>query len=657
MPTIAEALEMALSLQRAGRLLEAEQAYQAVLYHQPENATAWHLCGIVAFQLGKPAEASIFIARAVDLKPGLAEPHSDLGVAYQALGKLEEALASYQRALQLNPGQTDAQFNLGTVLKELGMLDQAAVAYGRAVELRPTDAQAWNNFGVVFRELGQLAAAEECYRRALAIRPDFSEACNNLGVIYREQNKLDEAVACYERAVMLNPANATAHFNLGNALREQMRLDEAIASYRRALALKPRYAEAHSNLLLTMQYCEDVSLSSLAAAHAEYEQHQASGLRSAWQPHVNNRDQNRRLRIGFVSPDFGEHPVGFFAIGLLKQIGRSEAEVVCYSDRRDQDELTKRFCATATQWRDVFSSNDEQLAKQIREDGIDILFDLAGHTGRNRLLVFARKPAPVQVTWLGYVGTTGLAAMDYLLADAYEVPPESEKFYCEWVLRMPNGYVCYEPLANAPDVSELPAQENGYVTFGSFNHPAKITKRTISVWARILAQVARSRVVLKHKGFDDLRLIRRVTEAFASAGIERSRIECRDWTPHAETLAEYGDIDIGLDPFPYNGGLTTCEALWMGVPVFTWPGETFANRHSLSHLSNAGMGEFVVGSIDEYVAMAATLAKDIPRLAELRRGLRQQMSSSPLCDCAGFAGDWMRLMRGVWQEWCASAQR
>ncbi len=657
MPTIAEALEIALVHQRAGRLLEAERLYREILERQPENAAAWHLRGVVSFQLDKAAEAATYIARAVELKPDFAEAHSDLGVAYQALGKLNEALASYQRALQLMPSHADAQFNLGTVLKQLGMLDQAAVAYGRAVELKPNDAQAWNNFGIVFRELGQLTAAEECYRRALAIRPDFSEACNNLGVIYREQSKLDEAVSCYERAVAINPNNATAYFNLGNALREQTRLDEALASYRRALAINPHYAEAHSNLLLTMHYCENVSLSSLAAAHNEFEQQHAAALRSTWQPPANYRDPNRRLRIGFVSPDFGEHPVGFFAIGLLKHLERGEAEVYCYSDRREQDELTARIRAAAMQWRDAFSSNDEQLAKQIRADGIDILFDLAGHTGRNRLLVFARKPAPIQITWLGYAGTTGIAAMDYLLADTYEILPESESFYRERVLRMPHGYLCFEPPSDAPSVWELPAQENGYVTFGSFNHPAKITGRTIAAWARILERVARSRLVLKHKGFDDLGLIRRVTEAFGKAGIERSRIECRGWTPHAETLAEYGDIDIGLDPFPYNGGLTTCEALWMGVPVITWPGESFASRHSLSHLSNAGMSEFVAGSLDEYVEMARTLAKDIPRLAELRRGLRQRMSSSPLCDCAGFANAWMRLIRGVWQDWCASNQR
>jgi protein O-GlcNAc transferase len=648
--------ETALALQRAGRLLEAEQAYDDLLRQQPENATAWHFRGIVVFQLGKPAEAAVCIARAVELKPELAEAYSDLGVAYQALGKREEALASYQRALHLDPGHVDAQFNLGTVLRELGMLDQAAVAYGRAVELRQNDAQAWNNFGIVFRELGQLAAAEECYRRALAIRPEFSEACNNLGVIFREQGKLDDAIACYQRAAEISPNNSTAYFNLGNALREQTRLDEAISNYRRALMLKPLYAEAHSNLLLTMQYCEGASPSSLAVAHAEFEQQQAAALRFAWQPHTNHRDSKRRLRIGFVSPDFGEHPVGFFAIGLLRHIDRAEAEVVCYNDRRERDELTESIRNTAAQWRDVAGSGDEQLAQQIQADEIDILFDLVGHTARNRLLVFARKPAPVQVTWLGYVGTTGLAAMDYLLADTYEIPTDSEKYYRERVLRMPNGYVCFEPPADAPSISELPALENGFLTFGSFNHPAKITGRTIAVWARILTRVARSRLVLKHQGFGDMGLIRRVTEAFANAGIERSRIECRGWTPHAEALAEYGDIDIGLDPFPYNGGLTTCEALWMGVPVITCPGETFASRHSLSHLSNAGMGCFVANSIEGYVEMARSLATDIPRLAELRRGLRERMNSSPLCDCAGFAKAWMRLMRGVWQEWCDSAQ-
>jgi predicted O-linked N-acetylglucosamine transferase (SPINDLY family) len=305
----------------------------------------------------------------------------------------------------------------------------------------------------------------------------------------------------------------------------------------------------------------------------------------------------------------------------------------------------------------VIGLNHEQLAAQIRADRIDILFDLAGHTAGNRLLVFARKPAPIQVTWAGYVGTTGLAAMDYILADRYEIPPQSEMYYCERVLRMPDGYVCYDPPAYAPPVSPLPAQEKGYVTFAAFHNPAKITPQVVEVWAQVLNRLPRARLVLKYLGMDDPSVVGRLADLFAGQGIDKARLEFLGYSPHGEALAQYQRIDVALDTFPYNGGLTTCEAIWMGVPVVTCPGETFASRHSLSHLSNVGLTETIAGDLEEYVELAATLAGDLRRLAALRAGLRDRMASSPLCDGKRFAENFAEVLRGVWRHWCERGDR
>ncbi len=294
--------------------------------------------------------------------------------------------------------------------------------------------------------------------------------------------------------------------------------------------------------------------------------------------------------------------------------------------------------------------SDQRLAEQIRADRIDILFDLAGHTAHNRLLVFARKPAPIQVTWAGYVGTTGLATMDYLLADRYEVPPGAERHYQERVLRMPDGYVCYDPPAYAPAVTPLPALDHGQATFACFNNPAKVTPQVVRVWATILRRLPGARLVLKFKGWNDRCVVRRFAELFAAQGIDSGRLEFLGPSPHIELLAEYGRIDLVLDPFPYSGGLTTCEALWMGVPVITWPGETIAGRHSLSHLSSVGLTETIARDVDEYVEVAVALAGDLPRLAMLRTGLRQRMAASPLCDGNRFAMNLMSLLHDVWQR-------
>jgi predicted O-linked N-acetylglucosamine transferase (SPINDLY family) len=312
--------------------------------------------------------------------------------------------------------------------------------------------------------------------------------------------------------------------------------------------------------------------------------------------------------------------------------------------------MTARIQASVSEWQDVFHVSEEQLAARIRKDQIDILFDLDGHSGRERLLVFARKPAPLQITWAGYVGTTGLAAIDYLLADRWHVPKDSEAFCREEVLRMPNGYVCYQPPSYSAEVAPLPAEQNGFVTFGSFNQPTKTNRHVVALWARVLKRVAGSRLLLKHRGFDDAAIREPILREFAAEGVDTARIELQGKSPHAALLAEYQRIDIGLDTFPYSGGLTTCEALWMGVPIVTLPGQTFAGRHSLSHLSNVGLTQTITASEQEYVDCAAALAGDLPRLAELRRALRQQMAASPLCDCRRFALDWSDLLTQAWHN-------
>jgi protein O-GlcNAc transferase len=365
-----------------------------------------------------------------------------------------------------------------------------------------------------------------------------------------------------------------------------------------------------------------------------------------------DRNPERPLTIGFISPNFRQHPIGHFVISPLENLDRDHFQVVCYSDGQARDGWTSRFQATSATWRDTGALTDAQLAEQIRADRIDILFDLAGHTAQNRLLVFARTPAPIQITWADYVGTTGLATMDFILADQYQVPGEAEPYYAEHVLRMPNGYVCYDPPSYAPAVSLLPALERRFVTFGSFNYRPKITTAVIEVWAKILQRVPDSRLVLKNGGLEEASVAAPLLHEFARRGIEPSRIDCRGWSAHPQLLAEYQHIDLALDPFPYNGGLTTCEATWMGVPVVTFPGETFAGRHSLSHLSNVGFTETIARSLDDYVNLAVGLASDLPRLAMLRSKLRQRMACSPLCDGKLFAHDLMRILRGIWRQRC-----
>jgi predicted O-linked N-acetylglucosamine transferase (SPINDLY family) len=638
-------------LKQQGCLDEAIASYRRAVELKPDSAEVHNNLGSALKDQGKLDDAVACYRRALELKPDYAEAHNNLGNALKDQGKLDDAVACYRRAGELKPDYVEAHSNLGVVLQDQGKLDDAVACYRRALELKPDLAEAYNNLGNAFKAQGQVMEAIACYRRTLELKPDFAGAHNNLGAALQGQGQPSEAAACCRRALKLKPDLVEALLNLGVALQTQGKPDEAVACCRRAVELKPDHAQAHSNLLYTLHYCTGVTPAALAEAHAEYDRRHAAPLRGAVAQQENVLDRHGRLRLGFVSPDLGRHPVGYFLVRVLENLSQGPQETICYSDRMVKDDLTHRLQAAATQWRDVIGMSNERLAEQIRADRIDILFDLAGHTAHNRLLVFARKPAPIQITWIGYEGTTGLAAMDYLLADRHVVPEGTDDYYREQVLRMPEGYLCYDPPDAAPPVGPLPSLTKGYATFGSFNNPAKITPEVAAVWAEILRRVPTARLVLKYRGLGDQAVKRRYLDLFAAHGVEPQRLELASWSSYAEYLAAYQQVDVALDPFPFSGSATTCEALWMGVPVITCPLETFASRHSLSHLSNVGLTETIAHDLDEYVEVAVSVAGDLPRLAMLRAGLRERMAASPLCDGKRFASNLASMLHDVWEQW------
>jgi predicted O-linked N-acetylglucosamine transferase (SPINDLY family) len=638
------------ALRELGRLDEAIPPLRRALQLRPDLAEAHGNLGHALRGLGRPGEAVACFRRALELRPDSAAAHNNLGIALRDLGDPDEAAARFRRAAELGPHLAEAHYNLGLALGDLGRVDEAIACHRRAIELRPGFAEAHDSLGLALQDRGDLDDAVACHRRAAELKPDHAEAHNNLGNALKAQGKPGEAVDCYRRALELRPDYAAAHSNLGNAFREQGRLDEAVDCYRRALELEPGFARAHSNLLCTLQYRAGVTPSELAEAHAEYDRRHAAPLSVGSVRPEGSRGLPRRCRLGFVSPDLGRHPVGSFLVRVLEHIDPGRYETICYSDRVIKDGLTHRLRATATGWRDVIGMDDGRLAERIRADGIDILFDLAGHTASNRLPVFARRPAPIQITWIGYEGTTGMAAMDYLIADRWMVPAGSERHYRERVLRMPDGYLCYDPPEAAPPVGPPPALEAGAATFGSFNNPAKITPDAVAVWARILHAAPGTRLLMQYRGLGDPAVQRRFLDLFAAHGVGAHRLDLRPWSSYSDYLATYQRVDLVLDTFPFSGSTTTCESLWMGVPVVTCPGETFASRHSFGHLSNVGLTDTIARDTDEYVELAVSLAGDPARLAGLRSGLRERMAASPLCDGQRFAGHLMALLHDVWER-------
>jgi predicted O-linked N-acetylglucosamine transferase (SPINDLY family) len=674
----------ALAHHRAGRLAQAEPLYRQALMLDPRNSDAIHLLGVIAAQVGRPMVAIELIGRAIRLDPAVADyhnslgnalkdaerfaesaesyrraltlsptaqTHNNLGAVLRDLGRLAESMASCQQALALEPGFVDAWSNLGATLRAQGRLDEAVAAGQRALTLDPLYGDGFVNLGNAFWDLGRLDEAVGSYRRALELRPDHAVVWSNLGNALKDQGQLDQAVESYQRAVALKPEYVGGYSNLGSALMAQTRVAEAVASYRRALALRPDYVDARDNLLLSLLYLPDLAPAELLAEHQIWDVVHGRPLASQIRPHANSREPERRLRIGYVSPDFRQHAIAYAFLPLLANHDRSQFEVLLYSSTRQRDGMTERLRGLADGWREIAGLTDELVSEQIRADGIDLLVDLACHTAGNRLGVFARKPAPLQVTHSGM--TSGLSAIDYVLADQYLAPDLPPEALAERPLRLVGCYTCYTPPAEAPAVGPLPALATGQVTFGSFNNLSKLNPSVAALWGRILREVPGSRLLLKGSQAVDAATHERVRALFSAQGLPAERVVFLPKTLGlAEHLGRYGLIDIGLDPFPFNGFTTTCEALWMGLPVVTLAGRLFADRAGVTFLTAAGLPELVAADGEAYVRIAAQLAADLPALAILRAGLRERVAGSTLCDGPGYARRVEAAFRAAWREWC-----
>ncbi len=634
---------------------QAMDAFRRALALAPDFPEAHNNLGNALTSQKRYAEAIVAYRAAIHYRPDYAHAYNSLGTAYLGDGQLAEASAAYRAALRLNANFAEAHNNLGYCLNRQGMLDEAIVAYQNALRLNPNYAEAYNNLGISLAGKGRLAEAVAAYRAALRLRPADIEAHSNLGNALNAQGLLDEAIAEYRVALRLNPAHVRALNNLGNALKDGGAVDEAVAAFRAALVIDPEMIDAHSNLVNTMQFQAGCSAEDLREELAHWNKRFAAPLKRFIRPHENGRDPGRRLRIGYVSPDFRDHVVGRNMVPLFANRDRANFGVFCYANVIRPDALTAQFQGWTDGWRTIVGVSDAGVAEMVRTDGIDILVDLALHMAGNRLLVFAHKPAPIQATFAGYPGSTGLEAIDYRLTDLYLDPEDpagsSNKAYMEESIRLPHSFWCYDPTTDEPGVNPLPLLVRGAVTFGCLNNFCKVNAEMVALWARVLQGVLGSRLMLlaaegSHR--------QQTIELFDQQGIAAERVVFADVRPRAEYLRLYHEIDIGLDTFPYNGHTTSLDSLWMGVPVVTLVGERVAGRAGFSQLMNLGLPELIARSGDEFVRTAAELAGDVPRLAALRAGLRKRMRASPLMDAKGFARGIEAAYREMWQKWCAA---
>ena len=639
-----------IALYSEGRHAEAATLAQTMTMRYPLHGFGWKALGGLLGQMGRRADALAPLQKAAALSPSDAEVHINLGNTLLGLGRLDEAEASYRRALQIKPDYTDAHYNLGIALHDMGRLDEAEASYRQALQIKPDFAEAHHNLGDTLKDLGWLDEAETSYRRALQIKPDYAEAHSNLGNALLYMGRPDEAEASYRRALQIKPDFADTHSNLGNALLDLGRLDEAEASYRRALQIKPDFADAHDNLLFLLNYGSRNTPSYCLAEARLYGQRVSNKVTTRF-VEWSCVKQPERLRVGFVSGDFRNHAVSYFLESLLTQIDPASIDLVAYPTYHMADELTARIKSHFAAWKPLLGHTDESAARLIHSDDIHVLIDLSGHTRYNRLPIFAWKPAPVQVSWLGYFATTGVAEIDYVLGDLYAAPPHEAGHFTEKLWRLPETRLCFTEPDVALEVAPLPALSTGNITFGCFNNLTKMNDAVVAVWAKILTAVPGSKLFLKTKQLNEA-LMREVTlQRFAKHGITADRLILEGAAPRAEYLASYHHVDIALDPFPFPGGTTSIEGLWMGVPVITKCGDRFLSRQGETIAHNAGLSDWVAVDEDDYVAKAVTYASDLDRLANLRVGLRQQVLASPLFDAARFARYFEEAMWGMWSRW------
>ena len=702
-------VELGLQHHAAGRLREAEALYREALADDPQNIDALHFLGVVALQRGDPARAAVLISQALSRNKANPPACNNLGLALAAQGKKREAVSAWLEALALQPDYpdaarnlkqnlaadgglerdpaSDARFNQGNAFKDQGRLEEATASYESAVALAPDFAAAHANLGSALAQQGRHAEALGCFRKALVLEPELIEAWFNLGVSSHQlgdlasaklalarylraqpddrealmilaeahfhANELDDAAACVERVLAGDPQSARAHGLAANVFRNQARHHDALRHYELAIRHDRNPVMAFQNLLFFMMCAAGFSAADIHARHREFARRFEEPLLSARPALGNAPDPGRRLRLGYLSPDFRANVVGHYMQPILENHDRAQFEVHAYYTGAVHDSVTERIASLVDRWHDVRMRSEEDLAGLVRGHQIDVLVDLCGHGPGGKILAFARRPAPVQVNYLDYSATTGLSSIDYRLTTEYCDPHgTSEQYYSEKLYRLKDTYWTYNPSLRLP-VSELPVKANGYPTFGSFNLYYRITSEVLDLWSRVLQAVPRSRLLIVSvaPGSTQAALLERLDRA----GIARERVSIHSVVPYQKYHELMGAVDIALAPFPYNGATTVMDCLWNGTPVVAKAGgETFTTRLGCSVLDTLGLSELIAADDDEYIRIAAGLAADLPRLSELRRTLRQKLERSPMRDFAGFTRQLESAYRAMWKSWCSN---
>lgn len=639
-----------------GKLDDALALFRKAIALDPQDCDTRMTLGLLLQTQQKYEEAEACYLHALEIQPNLATALNNLGGLCRKTGRNETAIAYYKKAILLEPGFAEAHFNLGATLHKLAIYAEAEQCLLKAMDLKADFAEAHSEYGLLMQHYGKLDLAEKKFRLAIEIKPDFAHAYGHLGTILNITRRFREAEDLYIKANSLQPDNTNILINWSNTLKDTGRIEESIEKLRRATQIEPDNLQAQSNILFDEHYLENPP-AQLMLDDAVLYGITAERLARPHTTWLTSADPHRPIRLGLVSGDLCDHPVGYFLEGILQALEHGAAgrlEVFAYTSRPNEDETSRKLRTHCKGWYSTLGLSDEALSDHIRNHCIDILIDLSGHTGKSRLATFAWKPAPVQVSWLGYFSTTGLRAMDYLIADPYTLPASEEVYFVEKIWRLPETRLCFTKPNVEITVNAPPALTNNYITFACFNNVSKVTNAVLRTWARVIRGTPQSRLFIKAQVVGEVDQCRQLVERLASFGIDEDRLILEDYGSRSDYFAAHRRVDIALDPFPYPGGTTTAEALWMGVPVLTMEGKTFLARQGCGLLTNAGLTDWIARDVDDYVAKSIQMASDIGRLASLRSELREKVLSSPIFDAERFAGHFEAALRSMWAEYCAS---
>lgn len=682
-PSQAE-LNQLINLINNGNFAAAEIAATTLSKTYPKAIVVWKILGVAIAQQDRIAEAIAPMQKVIQLDPKDAEAHRNLATALKELGQIKTAEAHFRKSITLNAQDplthtalaktlneqnnfaeaekhcrkaialkydiAEAHDQLGIALLRQQKLADAESSFKAAIMLYPEMADAHNNLGIVLNEQKKYAEAEACYHQAIKLDPGFANAYNNLAYNFFSQNQLTEAEVLLQQAIALKPQFPEAINTLGNVYKDLGNIHRAIEYYRKAIAIAPALTVSYSNLLLAAVYDETLSSEIVAEEAKEYGRYvalQTTSRYTSWHCPLPLDTAKNKIRVGFVSGDLRKHAVTFFLEGLLRHFNKDAFELIAYSTQPIEDDVTALIKPHFTKWQVIHGKSNQEAAAIIYQDAPHILFDVSGHTANNRLPVFAYKPAPIQVTWLGYPATTGLAEMDYVLGDPYLIPATDEYLFVEKVWRLPEITWCFNPMLEDIPIAELPALKNQHITFGCFNNLAKVNDKVIKIWSDILHAVPTAKLYLQAGQLNTPSVREKFYAKFLACGIKADRLILEGGGTREHYFHSFNKVDIALDPFPCPGGTTSADTLWMSVPVLTIKKQGYSTRIGETIAHNVGLADWIAEDTQDYIQKAVTFAADLPALAELRTKLRPQVMASPLFNIVRYTQHFEAALRGM----------